>query len=79
MALYFWGGAWGAVLLWAFGVFLLLPFIGSIIALFIHGMEMAAARRWPAAVLSLLGSVMLGAGWLCAAGYVAWRGYLAIP
>jgi len=77
--LYYLGGAWGVVLLWALGVMLLLPILVAPLGLFQIASERAGERRWLHAGLYLCGAMLAGAGWLVAVGYTAYRAYRALP
>lgn len=79
LALYFWGGAWGMVILWGLALLFVLPMIGAAIALLINGREELAKGRQAVAYGSFLGGLLLAITWAAGLAYVGYRGYLAIP
>ena len=79
MSLYVWGGAWGVVILWGLALLFVLPFIGSAIALVIHGRDELANGHRAIACASFLGGLLLAIAWAAGLAYIGYRGYLSVP
>lgn len=77
--LYFFGGGWGAALLWIFALFFAFFWAGIPAALFIGAREKIASRSWPGAAAFLLGGLATAAAWLLAMGWLGYRAWQAIP
>ena len=58
---------------------LLLPALAAPLSLFQIAADRARERRWLRAGLYLCGALVVGAVWLAAVGYTAYRAYRALP
>lgn len=79
LGLFFFGGAWGMVVLWLSGMLLLLPSAAYPVMLFLDARRKLCERRWAGAMGSLMGGLLAAAAWLAVEGYLACRAWRAIP
>lgn len=66
-------------MLWGLGVMLLLPTVAAPLSLFQIAADRARERGWLRAGLNLCGAMVVGAVWLAAVAYTAYRAYRALP
>ncbi len=77
--LYFFGGAWGAVLLWLLAMVFVLCWAGIPAVLFVEARQRIGRRQWGVAAASALGAALAAMAWLAAEGWLAHRAWTAIP
>lgn len=77
--LYFFLGAWGAVLLWGVGALFSMCLAGMPFIFFFEGRDRYRQRRFLEAAGCMLGALVAAVVWLGAVGYTGYQAYLAIP
>ena len=82
VGLYFFGGAWGLLLLWGLAMVFVLPQVGGVFVLLSGSKEERAKGRRMAATAYLMGALFWGLLWLILVaycGYHLYRAYRALP